>query len=298
MERSTKASETRIDMSGDIETSLTPIEEPEKGDVVASSPDVSIEIPESPQVVRVGTDDGLEFPLKYQDVDEYEEDGEGEEGTNDSVVLQMSFSSVVGQQGHTIGDQTTANPESFNDLIETPPLVQSELKVPQRILQENEVKPTLRGQEKEGNDEDPAREDVNEDSSKSAEGSRSKSSDENEREEKTTSEPAQGVDKDDLPWAIYRSRIPEKNSEDFDAISDIISSDEEKYIPASSNDLPDPFDAINTIETDEDELNQSTSPPSILDSGKQNLHNRQVENLKEGLAADEVKVHIYSYYPW
>ena len=59
-----------------------------------------------------------------------------------------------------------------------------------------------------------------------------------------------------------------------------------------NEDLPDPYETIDTLDTDDIELNQKTSPHSILESDQQSIYNKQVQNLKQGLAAEEIMVYL------
>lgn len=63
-------------------------------------------------------------------------------------------------------------------------------------------------------------------------------------------------------------------------------------VPPTNEDLPDLYEVMGSLDTDEIQLNLKTSPPSIMDSDQQKIHQKQVLELKQGLAEEEIKVYL------
>ena len=53
-------------------------------------------------------------------------------------------------------------------------------------------------------------------------------------------------------------------------------------VPATNDDLPDMYETLQGLDTDEIELNMKTSPPSILNNEQQVEYQKQVQDLKQG----------------
>lgn len=53
--------------------------------------------------------------------------------------------------------------------------------------------------------------------------------------------------------------------------------------PATNDDLPDMYETLEGLDTDEIELNMKTTPPSILTNDHQQQYQKQVQDLKQGL---------------
>ena len=54
-------------------------------------------------------------------------------------------------------------------------------------------------------------------------------------------------------------------------------------VPATIDDLPDMYETLEGLDTDEIELNLKTSPPSILTNDQQQEYQNQVQSLKQGI---------------
>ena len=57
-------------------------------------------------------------------------------------------------------------------------------------------------------------------------------------------------------------------------------------VPETNEDLPDLYGTLQSLDTDDIELNLKTSPPSILTNDQQQEYQKQVHDLKQGIATD------------
>ena len=54
-------------------------------------------------------------------------------------------------------------------------------------------------------------------------------------------------------------------------------------VPATNDDLPDMYETLEGLDTDEIDLNLKTSPPSILTNDQQQEYQKEVQSLKQGM---------------
>lgn len=59
-------------------------------------------------------------------------------------------------------------------------------------------------------------------------------------------------------------------------------------VPATNDDLPDMYETLEGLDTDEIELNLKTSPPSILTNDQQQEYQKEVQNLKQGKCSSHI----------
>ncbi|XP_057308593.1 uncharacterized protein LOC130646936 [Hydractinia symbiolongicarpus] len=103
----------------------------------------------------------------------------------------------------------------------------------------------------------------------------------------------------DLPWAMYtkmknrnEEEVEKQKSAEDEMAEQSESDDDQKYVPPTNEDLPDLYEVMGSLDTDEIQLNLKTSPPSIMESDQQKIHQKQVLELKQGLAEEEIKVYL------
>lgn len=102
------------------------------------------------------------------------------------------------------------------------------------------------------------------------------------------------AEEEELPWAMYNKMKTrtEEEKEDEDELNEEDSDDDSKYVPVTNDDLPDMYETLQGLDNDDIELNMKTSPPSILNNNQQVEYHQEVQDLKQGLAEEEIKVYL------
>ena len=67
-------------------------------------------------------------------------------------------------------------------------------------------------------------------------------------------------------------------------------------VPATNDDLPDMYETLEGLDTDEIDLNLKTSPPSILTNDQQQEYQKEVQSLKQGMfTIARIKLNFNNY---
>ena len=104
------------------------------------------------------------------------------------------------------------------------------------------------------------------------------------------------LSEDDIPWNLYKERLTQeeeqKELEGDDEMEEEDESEDGDYVPPTNEDLPDLYEVMDSLETDDIHLNLKTSPPPLFENEEQEHMHKRVNELKQGLAEEEIQMYL------